>query len=69
MIMLYPSIDEIMEKVDSKYSLVVGASKRARALREGAKSQLEKPRSHKQVGIALEEIYLDLIKLENNNAK
>jgi len=67
--MLYPSIDEIMEKVDSKYSLVVGASRRARALREGAKSQLEKPRSHKHVGIALEEIYLDLIKLENNNTK
>jgi len=67
--MLYPSIDEIMEKVDSKYSLVVGASRRARALREGAKSQLEKPRSHKQVGIALEEIYLDLIKLETNNTK
>lgn len=69
MIMLYPSIDEIMEKVDSKYSLVVGASKRARALREGAKSQLEKPHSHKHVGIALEEIYLDLIKFENHNAK
>jgi len=62
--MLYPSIDEIMEKVDSKYSLVVGASRRARALREGSKTQVEKPRSHKYVGVALEEIYLDHIKLE-----
>jgi DNA-directed RNA polymerase subunit omega len=63
--MLYPSIDEIMKKVDSKYSLVVGASKRARALREGAKTHIEKPRSHKQVGIALEEIYLGHVEIEN----
>lgn len=64
--MLYPSIDEIMEKVDSKYSLVVGASKRARALREGATPRVENPKSHKFVGIALEEIYLDHIKIEKN---
>lgn len=66
--MLYPSIDEIMEKVDSKYSLVVGVSKRARALREGAKTHLENPRSHKYVGIALEEIYLDHVEINNNNS-
>lgn len=35
--MLYPSIDEMMNKVDSKYSLVVAASRRARQLREGEK--------------------------------
>lgn len=64
--MLYPSIDEIMEKTDSKYTLVVAASRRARLLREGAKTHLEKPQSHKFVGIALEEIYLDHIKIENN---
>lgn len=64
--MLYPSIDEIMEKVDSKYSLVVGASRRARVLREGAKARVEKPHSHKYVGIALEEIHHDHIKIESN---
>ncbi|WP_026974792.1 DNA-directed RNA polymerase subunit omega [Alicyclobacillus contaminans] len=32
--MLYPSIDRLMELVDSKYSLVVATSKRARALQE-----------------------------------
>ncbi len=63
--MLYPSIDEIMNKVESKYSLVVGASKRARALRDGAKTYLEEPKSHKFVGIALEEIYHDHVKIEN----
>lgn len=32
--MLYPSIDELMELVDSKYTLVVAAAKRARKLQE-----------------------------------
>ena len=66
--MLYPSIDEIMEKVDSKYSLVVGASKRARSLREGAVSHLEEKRSDKYVGIALEEIYLGHIRIEHEKS-
>ncbi|BCG58976.1 MULTISPECIES: DNA-directed RNA polymerase subunit omega [Paenibacillus] len=59
--MLYPSIDEMMNKVDSKYSLVVAAARRARQLREGSHSELKSPRAHKQVGVALEEIYKDYI--------
>ncbi|AIQ12671.1 DNA-directed RNA polymerase subunit omega [Paenibacillus durus] len=59
--MLYPSIDEMMNKVDSKYSLVVAAARRARQLREGSHSELKSPKSHKQVGIALEEVYKDII--------
>jgi len=59
--MLYPSIDQLVEKVGSKYLLVVAASKRARMLREGAPSAIQSPKSHKQVGVALEEIYHDLI--------
>lgn len=59
--MLYPSIDELMKKVDSKYSLVVAASRRARQLREGGRTELQNPKSHKQVGVALEEIYNDYI--------
>ena len=62
--MLYPSIDEMTQKVESKYSLVVAASRRARQLRDGAKSELRSPKSHKNVGIALEEIYLDHIRFE-----
>ncbi len=38
--MLYPSIDRLLDKVDSKYSLVVAAAKRARLLRDGAKSEV-----------------------------
>jgi len=62
--MLYPSIDEMTQKVDSKYSLVVAASRRARILRDGTKSELKNPKSHKNVGIALEEIYLEHIRFE-----
>jgi DNA-directed RNA polymerase subunit omega len=59
--MLYPSIDELVTKVDSKYSLVVASARRARALREGGKTDIKNPRSHKFVGVALEEIYEDRI--------
>jgi len=62
--MLYPSIDKMLGIVGSKYSLVVAASRRARQLREGSKSDLDHPRSHKQVGIALEEIYGGYVKLK-----
>lgn len=62
--MLYPSIDEMVKKVDSKYSLVVAASKRARILRDGGHTELLKAKSNKFVGIALEEIYNDLIVYE-----
>jgi DNA-directed RNA polymerase subunit omega len=62
--MLYPSIDLLINKVDSKYSLVVAASKRARILRDGAKSELKDPKAFKQVGVALEEIYGDLVLVE-----
>lgn len=66
--MLYPSIDEMMNKVDSKYSLVVAASRRARQLREGEASELKNPKSHKFVGVALEEIYGDYIRIEREEA-
>ncbi|NMO94657.1 DNA-directed RNA polymerase subunit omega [Paenibacillus lemnae] len=61
--MLYPSIDEMMHKVDSKYSLVVAASRRARQLREGKQTELVNAKSHKYVGVALEEIYGDHVKI------
>ncbi|MFF2484133.1 DNA-directed RNA polymerase subunit omega [Paenibacillus sp. NPDC058071] len=64
--MLYPSIDEMVKKVDSKYSLVVAASRRARMLRNGDKSELRSPKSRKFVGVALEEIYHDIVQVEAN---
>jgi DNA-directed RNA polymerase subunit omega len=56
----------MMKKVDSKYSLVVAASRRARMLRDGLKTELKNPKSHKYVGVALEEIYGDLLVVESD---
>jgi DNA-directed RNA polymerase subunit omega len=67
--MLYPSIDELIHKTDSKYMLVVAAAKRARMLRDGSKSDLRLPKSNKQVGVALEEIYGEYIDLEKQPVK
>ncbi|QKG84684.1 DNA-directed RNA polymerase subunit omega [Kroppenstedtia pulmonis] len=58
--MLYPSIDRLMSKADSKYTLVILAAKRARHLLDGATPELE-ARSNKNVGVALEEIAQDLL--------
>ncbi|MBO8162326.1 MAG: DNA-directed RNA polymerase subunit omega [Brevibacillus sp.] len=66
--MLYPSIDKLTEKVDSKYVLVTVAAKRARQLRENNNVQVEKPKSKKFVGLALEEIINDqLIYIEGDS--
>lgn len=62
--MLYPSIDELVLKVDSKYTLAVAAAKRARQLRDGAKTSLKNVHSNKYVGNALEEIYGDKVHYE-----
>ncbi|MCF8564429.1 DNA-directed RNA polymerase subunit omega [Alicyclobacillus tolerans] len=37
--MLYPSIDKLMQLVDSKYALVIMASRRARQLQEKSLGQ------------------------------
>ncbi|EIT85032.1 DNA-directed RNA polymerase subunit omega [Fictibacillus macauensis ZFHKF-1] len=55
--MLYPSIDALMDKIDSKYSLVTLSSRRAREIQKSNNAIVEKPVSHKYVGKALEEIY------------
>lgn len=65
--MLYPSIDVLLTKIDSKYSLVSVAAKRARRIQEGERLTLEKYVSHKQVGKALEEINADKLTFEINN--
>lgn len=53
--MINPSLDVLVTKVDSKYTLVVLAAKRARELLEGDHSLIES-KSHKQVTVALQEI-------------
>ncbi|HJV15938.1 MAG TPA: DNA-directed RNA polymerase subunit omega [Bacillales bacterium] len=55
--MLYPSIDSLLEIIDSKYSLVSVAAKRARSMQQSNDERLPKYVSYKCVGKALEEIY------------
>ncbi|KMY29483.1 DNA-directed RNA polymerase subunit omega [Lysinibacillus xylanilyticus] len=55
--MLYPSVDTLKKEIDSKYSLVSLASKRARQMQEEQGTErLHKYVSHKSVGKALEEV-------------
>lgn len=58
--MLYPSINRLRDKVDSKYTLVTLASKRARDLIDN-KPALEEIDIKKPVSIATHEIADDLI--------
>ncbi|MBO8176474.1 MAG: DNA-directed RNA polymerase subunit omega [Bacillus sp. (in: Bacteria)] len=61
--MLYPSIDSLMNKIDSKYSLVTIAAKRARQLQGKEEGILEKYVSQKFVGKALEEIDAERLRM------
>ncbi|KMY53565.1 MULTISPECIES: DNA-directed RNA polymerase subunit omega [Bacillaceae] len=66
--MLYPSIDNLLTKIDSKYSLVSIAAKRARSLQENSSTQmLDSYVSHKYVGRALEEIYADKLTMKEKD--
>lgn len=54
--MLYPSVDSLKSKIDSKYQLVSLASKRARQMQEEGGERLASYKSEKFVGKALEEV-------------
>lgn len=58
--MLYPSINEIKKKADSRYTLVVMAAKRSRDLIDG-KPRLTQAKVDKPVSIAANEIAEGLI--------
>ncbi|MBA9024926.1 MULTISPECIES: DNA-directed RNA polymerase subunit omega [Bacillaceae] len=63
--MLYPSIDSLLLKIDSKYSLVSVAAKRARQMQIKNDCRIEKPVSYKSVGRALEEIHSGNLSYDN----
>lgn len=65
--MINPSIDILVTKVDSKYTLVVLAAKRAREIMDGSTSLVDS-RSNKQVTIALEEIAQEKITYERTKS-
>ncbi|MFN0602759.1 DNA-directed RNA polymerase subunit omega [Facklamia hominis] len=64
--MLYPSIDELLEKEPSKYSLIILASKRARQMHEFKMMQLNQYKSVKTIGKALEEVNADLLSVDRS---
>ncbi len=53
--MINPSLDVLVKKVDSKYTLVVLAAKRAREIMDG-QQPLAESKSNKPVTVALEEV-------------
>lgn len=68
--MLNPSFKELAEKGDSRYTLVILVSKRAREIILGDKPLIETD-SKKAVSIALEELMADKItyrRIENENS-
>lgn len=65
--MIHPSLDLLVTKVDSKYTLVVLAAKRAREVMDGS-TPLVDSRSNKQVTIALEEVAANKISYERTKS-
>jgi|TARA_B100002019_G_scaffold26760_1_gene20767 DNA-directed RNA polymerase subunit omega len=59
----YPSIDKLLEKIDSKYKLVYAASKVARIL-DRENLDVEDSKCEKSVGMALEEIIKDRVDVD-----
>ena len=64
--MLYPSIDELLEKEPSKYSLIILASKRARQMHEFKMMQFNQYKSVKTIGKALEEVNAGLLSVDRS---
>lgn len=61
--MKQPSLDVLMNNVESKYTLVVATAKRARTLMENSNHE-EQVKGTKPVSVALEEIALGKIHIE-----
>lgn len=63
--MIYPTLSALLNKADSKYSIVVAVAKRARQLVDGESSLVE-ANSIKPVSIAIQEIAQGKIKCVNS---
>ena len=66
--MIYPSIDKILNIVDSKYALVYVVSERAKQMAKTGYYQkpIKEYKSEKNIGRALEEVSNDLIHIKEN---
>ena len=59
----YPSIDNLLTKIDSKYKLAFASAKRAKIIKEDDYTAID-PKCSKPVGIALEEILEGKVKID-----
>ena len=64
----YPSIDNLLTKIDSKYKLAYASAKRAKKYKEDEYTSID-PLCSKPVGIALEEVLHDKIEIEFEEKK
>ena len=66
--MIYPSIDKLLNIIDSKYELVHVAAARSYDIKHNNNLQMpkEKYKSKKNIGRALEEIVEGLVVVKNN---
>lgn len=66
--MIYPSIDRLLQHVDSKYRLVHIAAQRSNEIKDTGHLQMPKNSyiSEKNIGKALEEVEKDLIVIHKN---
>ena len=62
---LYPSVDKLLEHVNSRYSLVMLAAKRAHELDVNKDQMLDEYTSVKNVGRALEEVEANKLKIKD----
>jgi DNA-directed RNA polymerase subunit omega len=58
-----PAIDSLIDKVDSKYSMVIVSARRARQLLAGARKKVDTP-SDKPVTVALQELAAGVLRFE-----
>lgn len=66
---LFPSVDELLKRIDSRYSLVMLASKRAHELERGSAPLLDHYYSSKPVGKGLEEIEADKVTIDPDHTE
>ena len=66
--MIYPSIDKLLQHVDSKYRLVHIVAQRSNEIKETGHLQMSQNSyvSAKNIGKALEEVEKDLIEIHKN---
>ena len=65
--MIYPSIDKILNAVDSKYALVYIVANRSKEMIKTKHYQMKETeyKSSKPIGRALEEVYANLIHIKH----